>query len=113
MIPSIFACHGGPNLVFEKNDYTDFLKELGKRYTPNPKLSLQEQYKIGQSIQELGEEDIMVIGRGATVHNLATVEWNSNETKPWAMEFDDWLIDKVEKKDLDSLFAFKKLAPYT
>lgn len=34
MIPSIFVCHGGPNLVFEKNSYTDFLKDLGKGYTP-------------------------------------------------------------------------------
>ena len=209
MIPSIFVCHGGPNLVFDQNPYTDFLKELGKRYTPkaiviftshweseilsishtddtykmiydfggfqkelysfiypakgsievasnlqtkleshgittrkdtnrgldhgswvilylmypeanipivqvsvNPKLSLEEQYKIGQSIQELCKEEILIIGSGATVHNLATVELNSNETKPWAMEFDDWLIDKVKKKDLDSLFAYEKLAPY-
>lgn len=28
------------------------------------------------------------------------------------MELDDWLIDKVEKKDLDSLFAYEDLAPY-
>lgn len=209
MIPSIFICHGGPNLVFEKNDYTKFLKELGRRYTPkgiviftahwesdtlaisfrddtyemiydfggfqkelysfkypakgsieiasslqtkleshgittkkdesrgldhgawvvlhlmypeanipvvqvsvNPKLSLEEQYKIGQSIQELGKEDILVIGSGATVHNLATIDWEANDTKAWAMEFDSWLIDKVEKKDLDSLMAFENLAPY-
>ncbi len=209
MMPSMFFCHGGPNLIFEKNSYTDFLKELGKRYTPkaiviftshwesdilsisfrddkydmmydfggfqrelysfkypakgsseiasklqtklesqgiitrkdmsrgldhgswvilyllypeanipvvqvsvNPKLSPQEQYKIGQSIKELGEEGIMVIGSGATVHNLATVEWDSNEAKTWAMEFDDWLIDKVEKRDLDSLLDYEKLAPF-
>lgn len=209
MIPSIFVCHGGPNLVFDKNSYTDFLKELGKRYTPNaiviftshwesdilsisstddtyemiydfggfqkelysfkypakgsrevasklqaklerhgialrkdisrgldhgswvmlyllypeaiiqvvqvsvnPKLSPQEQYMIGQSIQELGKEEIMIIGSGSTVHNLATIEWDSNETKPWAMEFDNWLIDKVEKRDMDSLFDYEKLAPF-
>jgi 4,5-DOPA dioxygenase extradiol len=209
MMPSIFLCHGGPNLVFEKNDYTDFLKELGRQYTPkaiviftshwesdtlsisfrndtydmiydfggfqrelysfvypaigstevaselqakleshgiitkkdtsrgldhgawvmlylmypeanipivqvsvNPKLSLEEQYKIGQSIQELGKEDIMIIGSGATVHNLSTVEWEAHEPKAWAMEFDNWLIGKVEKKDLDSLYNYEKLAPY-
>lgn len=209
MIPSIFVCHGGPNLALEENSYTSFLKELGKKYTPkaiviftahwesdilsisfkddtyemiydfggfqkelysliypaqgsikvatnlqakleghgietrkdvsrgldhgawvmlslmypeanipvvqvsvNPKLSPEEQYKIGQAIKELGNEGIMIIGSGATVHNLSTIEWDANETKSWAMEFDNWLIDKVEKKDLNSLFDYEKLAPY-
>ena len=30
MISPLFVCHGGPTLVIEKNEYTDFLKELGK-----------------------------------------------------------------------------------
>lgn len=34
MISSIFLCHGGPTLVEESNEYTDFLKDLGKKLTP-------------------------------------------------------------------------------
>lgn len=34
MISPIFLCHGGPTLVVEKNDYTDFIKDLGKKLTP-------------------------------------------------------------------------------
>lgn len=29
MIPSFFISHGGPSLVMEENEYTDFLKEIG------------------------------------------------------------------------------------
>jgi 4,5-DOPA dioxygenase extradiol len=208
MMPSIFVCHGGPNLILDNNDYTNFLNQLGKKFTPkaivvftahwesdvttisfiennykmiydfggfeeelysfvypakgsieiatklqtllerqgiatkkntdrgldhgswvalylmypkanipvvqvsvNPKLPLKEQYQIGQAIRELCKEDILVLGSGATVHNLATIEWNATETKKWALDFDDWLIDKVEQKDLDALFQFEKSAP--
>jgi len=209
MMPSIFVCHGGPNLVLLNNDYTESLKALGKRYSPkaiiiftahwespvlsisstddqydmiydfggfqkelysysypakgstkiaellrskleshgiasrlnaergldhgawdvlalmypqadvpvvqvsiNPKLAYEEQYKIGDAIKELGLEDIMIIGSGSTVHNLGTLNWNSKETQPWAVEFDDWLIDKVEKQDLEALYHFESLAPH-
>lgn len=208
-MPSLFVCHGGPNLVLLKNEYTDHLKELGKKYTPkaiviftahwesntlsisysnetyemiydfggfqkelysyqypakgswevaetlkdkllragiqsqfdtrrgldhgswdvlslmypeasipvvqvsiNPKLSYEEQYRIGQAIHELGQENILVIGSGSTVHNLATIDWSTNKTEDWAAEFDDWLIDKVVKNDLNSLHEFEKLAPH-
>ena len=176
MINSLFICHGGPTLVVEKNEYTDFLKELGKKIKPkaivvftahwendittissidesyemiydfygfpkelysvkygakgstevalrlqsmlktheiesrldtkrgldhgawdilylmypkadipvvqvsvNPELPLDKQYKLGEAIRELGQEDILVIGSGSTVHNLATVNWNVSE----------------------------------
>ncbi|MFC4770204.1 DODA-type extradiol aromatic ring-opening family dioxygenase [Effusibacillus consociatus] len=78
----------------------------------NPYLSPEEQYKIGESIRDLGKEDILVIGSGATVHNLGTLAWGKETAEPWALEFDDWLIDKVQKRDLDSLFAYETLAPY-
>ncbi|MZQ99669.1 MAG: dioxygenase [Acidaminobacter sp.] len=210
MIPSIFVCHGGPNLILLDNDYTQSLRALGKRYQPkaiviftahwesptlsisstddtynmiydfggfqkelysfnypakgstkvaallqnslanhgissrlntergldhgswdvlalmypeanipvvqvsiHPKLSYEEQYKIGSAIQELKQEDIMIIGSGSTVHNLGTLDWNSNETQGWAVEFDDWLLEHLEKQDLDSLFKFESLAPHS
>lgn len=34
MISSVFLCHGGPTLIVEKNEYTDFLKDLGKKLAP-------------------------------------------------------------------------------
>jgi len=34
MIHSLFVCHGGPTLAIEENEYTRFLKELGKSIKP-------------------------------------------------------------------------------
>jgi aromatic ring-opening dioxygenase catalytic subunit (LigB family) len=30
MISSIFVCHGGPTLAIDNNEYSNFLKELGR-----------------------------------------------------------------------------------
>jgi 4,5-DOPA dioxygenase extradiol len=77
----------------------------------NPFMPMEEQYSIGEALRSLGEEDILVIGSGSTVHNLRTVDWDAKEPKTWAMEFDDWLIEKVESKQIDQLYSYQKLAP--
>lgn len=208
MIPSLFICHGAPSLVAEKNEYIDFLKDLGKKRTPkavviftahweseittissmddtysmsydfygfskelysikypakgsvevasklqsmlrnhgieskldhhrgldhgawvvlnlmypkadipiiqvsiNPFLAMEKQYEIGRAIKDLGKEDILVIGSGSTVHNLATVDWSAEKAEEWALKFDDWLIEKVENSDKEALFSYRQLAP--
>ena len=40
----------------------------------NPYLTVEKQYEIGRAIKALGYDDILVIGSGSTVHNLATVD---------------------------------------
>lgn len=209
MISSLFVCHGGPNILLENNEYTSFLKDLGKRIKPkaiviftahweeeittisaidttynmiydfygfprelydikypakgsveiasklqamlqnnkieskldikrgldhgswvmlkmmypeanipvvqvsvNPNLAMEKQYKIGEAIKSLGKDDILVIGSGATVHNLATIKWEDTKPEAWAVEFDNWLVDKVEKNDIKALCSYQQLAPY-
>jgi 4,5-DOPA dioxygenase extradiol len=77
----------------------------------NPRLSMKQQYEIGKAIRELGKEDILVIGSGSTVHNLATINWYADKTEDWAVEFDNWLIDQVERNDKEALFNYRQLAP--
>ncbi|MFL0269580.1 DODA-type extradiol aromatic ring-opening family dioxygenase [Candidatus Clostridium radicumherbarum] len=77
----------------------------------NPFLPMEKQYAIGKALRELGKEDILVIGSGSTVHNLRTVDWYAKETKSWAIEFDNWLVDNVEQNNLKNLFNYQKLAP--
>lgn len=209
MINSLFLCHGGPTLVIEDNEYTRFLKEIGKNIKPkavvvftahweseittisstdntyemiydfygfpkelysikygakgsteiakklqamlkiyeiesqldskrgldhgvwdilhimypeasipviqvsvNPDMPMDKQYKLGEAIKGLGQEDILVIGSGSTVHNLDTIDWKATEAVKWAVEFDNWLIEKVENNDKEALFSYRGLAPY-
>lgn len=208
MVPALFISHGSPSLAVEHNEYTEFLKELGKNIKPkaiviftahwennittisardnayemiydfggfseelysiryaakgsnkiafdvqeklaaseveskidtkrgidhgawvilslmypkadipivqisiNPYLSPEKQYKIGNALKHFGEEDILVIGSGGTVHNLGSIKWNAEKPQNWAVEFDSWLIDKLENRDINSLFSYRQLAP--
>lgn len=77
----------------------------------NPFLPIEEQFKIGEALKGLGEEDILVIGSGATVHNLRILKWGQQEAEQWAVDFDDWLIDKLQNRDLEALKNYEKLAP--
>lgn len=209
MVPLLFISHGSPTLAVEKNEYTDFLRELGNNIKPraiviftahwendvttisfrddayemiydfggfdrelyeikypakgsteiaallksrleghgipsqidykrgldhgawvvlklmypeanipvvqvsiNPWLSTEEQFNIGKAIKDLKDEDILIIGSGGTVHNLGSIKWGSTEPEPWAVEFDDWLIEKVRDKDKEALLSYQKLAPH-
>ncbi len=77
----------------------------------NRYLTGEQQYQVGQALASLREQDVLVIGSGGTVHNLRRLNWGSNEIDPWALEFDNWLQDKLESWDTESLFAYDTLAP--
>ncbi|RKN85364.1 DODA-type extradiol aromatic ring-opening family dioxygenase [Paenibacillus ginsengarvi] len=78
----------------------------------NPYLAPEEQYRIGEALKGLGSEDILVIGSGVTVHNLRIIKWGQKTPESWAVEFDDWLLEKFEQGDNGSLFAYADKAPH-
>ncbi|MBC8060080.1 MAG: dioxygenase [Clostridiaceae bacterium] len=77
----------------------------------NPFLPPEEQYKIGKALSSLKKEDILIIGSGGIVHNLSEVREDTSKTEDWAVEFDDWINDKVKGWDLKQLFRYEELAP--
>lgn len=78
----------------------------------NPFLSPKDQLEIGMALQGLGDEEILVIGSGVTVHNLRMLHPGQSGGEPWAVEFDDWIIDKVERRDIDALDHYLSEAPH-
>ncbi|MCL6453331.1 MAG: dioxygenase [Alicyclobacillus sp.] len=77
----------------------------------NPRLSPEQQYKIGRSLATLRSNDVLVIGSGGTVHNLRALQWQSDEVHEWALEFDRWLETHLKQWDLDALYRYDTLAP--
>lgn len=77
----------------------------------NPYRSVADHYEIGKALRGLAEHNILVIGSGVTVHNLRVVKWGQSEPEAWAVQFDDWLIEKMAEGDLAALFQYDKLAP--
>ncbi|MNW08644.1 LigB family dioxygenase [compost metagenome] len=37
---------------------------------------------------------------------------NQSHPEPWAVEFDDWIADKIIHRDQKSLLEYDKVAPY-
>jgi 4,5-DOPA dioxygenase extradiol len=79
----------------------------------NPGLTPEEQYRIGQVLEPLREEDVLIIGSGVTVHNfgLFRVE-DKAAVKELALAFENWLETHMKQWDLPSLFQYETLAPY-
>lgn len=79
----------------------------------NPHLKPEDQYKIGKSLSVLREKNILLIGSGGTVHNLRAVRMagDNGAADQWALDFDQWLEEKLSIWDLESLFNYETLAP--
>lgn len=79
----------------------------------SPNLRPEEQYRVGQALSSLRNEDVLVIGSGGTVHNLRAVNMGANggQADEWASGFDDWLTDALTSWDVDALFDYEKQAP--
>ncbi|TAJ38143.1 MAG: dioxygenase [Reyranella sp.] len=68
---------------------------------------------LGRKLSALREEDILVMGSGSATHNLRALVRGgaASEPEPWAREFDDWLVDTVEKGDEAALADYRARAP--
>ncbi len=78
----------------------------------NPFSPKEQQEAIGKALQGLKDENILVIGSGSTVHNLATVNFQAKKVEEWAESFDAWLIEAIQSKKRNELYHFQDYAPY-
>ena len=77
----------------------------------DPRSSIETHYNIGKALAPLANEQVLVIGSGSTVHNLGRVNWGKKTPDAWAVEFDDWLVDRISKWNTEELFAYERFAP--
>jgi 4,5-DOPA dioxygenase extradiol len=63
--------------------------------------------KMGHALSTLRERGVMILGSGGAVHNLSKLEWSNKNAagKPWAQEFEAFLLRALEQKDVDALIA--------
>lgn len=72
------------------------------------------QVRIGNALASLREQDVLLIGSGSITHNLRELDWRASpETvEPWALEFRDWIVDKLHAGDRASLLDYRRQAPH-
>ncbi len=69
---------------------------------------------LGQALAPLRSEDVLLVGTGGIVHNLARIEMDTADdvAEPWAAEFDRWVADRTAALDTAALSGYRPVAPY-
>ena len=79
-------------------------------------------FKIGQILSKFRSENILLMGSGNLVHNIpyamrqfqlgkADLFSDNNKTDEWAKETDEWLKNKLDSLDIETLLLSSQKAP--
>jgi len=65
---------------------------------------------VARLLAPLRERGVLIVGSGNIVHNLQAVQWGA-DARPydWAIEFDEWVRDRLLANDEAALIAFEEL----
>ena len=79
----------------------------------NKSLSMDLHVKIGETLQCLRDEGIMIVGSGNLTHNLGLVDFYNIEAKPveWAKNVDAFIENAFTCKNIQSLIDIEKQCP--
>lgn len=80
--------------------------QLTQPAIPSP-LALLE---LGRALAPLREQGILIIGSGSITHNLYEFR-RTDKGEPYAQEFADWIWQRIDDGDLDTLLDYRAKAP--
>ncbi len=69
--------------------------------------------ELGKRLRPLREEGVLIVGSCFMTHGLPYLrDWSINATAPgWSAEFDTWAKEALSRGDVETLAAYKDLAP--
>lgn len=71
-------------------------------------LTPTQMFALGQKLQTLREQGILIFTSGNLVHNLRMMDRkDQNAEFAWAKEFDNWMRDKVVERDLEPILNYQ------
>ena len=87
---------------------------------PTTQLSIQPHkdaayhLRLGQALEPLKEEGVLILASGAVTHNLGAIGGYAFDAPPphWVSEFTDWLTAKANAGDIEALVNYRQIAPY-
>ncbi|HEX9397090.1 MAG TPA: class III extradiol ring-cleavage dioxygenase [Burkholderiales bacterium] len=74
-------------------------------------LGTRHHFSVGKALRSLAAENILVIGSGHLTHNLRDWARGQGRAEPYAREFQSWVKDKIDRKDLDPLLDYRSASP--
>ena len=73
-------------------------------------------YKIGQALQALRNEGVLILGSGAVTHNLEAFFKGSfdhdADVPDWVHGFSDWLATAMQEGRIEDLLAYRDVGPF-
>jgi 4,5-DOPA dioxygenase extradiol len=72
------------------------------------------QTRVGHALASLREHGVLLMGSGSITHNLGELDWGAgpDTITPWALEFRDWIVDKLADDDETALHDYRRQAPH-
>lgn len=72
-----------------------------------------EVYAMGQALQALRSEGILLLGSGAMTHNLGEFgAFDGSQPAPYVVAFSRWVEDAITRGDRTALLNYRALAPH-
>ncbi len=63
-------------------------------------------FMLGQKLQALREQGVLIIGSGNIVHNLKHIRWEPDaQPFDWSLEFDKWVKKQSEDRNFNALIS--------
>lgn len=74
----------------------------------------QAHYVVGQALESLRDDGVLVVGSGAITHNLTEFRGRGQDDPPpaWVAAFADWVADRIDRGAITDLFAYRERGPY-
>lgn len=77
-----------------------------------PALGTRHHLALGRALRSLEEDNVLVIGSGHMTHNLRDWMRGRGEPAPYAAEFAEWVRERLEAHELDTLADYRARSPH-
>ena len=82
-----------------------------------PVLGPRHHVEVGRALKTLSQEGVLIVGSGHMTHNLR--DWardrngqTAGAPAPYAREFQEWVKQKLEQRDVESLVDYRSRSPH-
>lgn len=77
-------------------------------------LSPEHHWRLGEALQQLRDQDVLIIGSGQLTHNLRDLDFRAavGASQAWAVEFATWMQQQIEQGAKEALWNYRVQAPH-